>query len=94
MLGISGLLQLLTWVERRRAVQASEHEEGGVPCPIPRPTRLPPPACRQTSSPWEDLPQANRQRLLWLLSHLLERQVEQSLASGKEDGDELDESAE
>ena len=42
MLGISGLLQLLTWVEHRRAVQASEHEEGGVPCPIPHPTRLPP----------------------------------------------------
>jgi hypothetical protein len=42
MLGISGLLQLLTWVEHRQAVQASEHEEGGVPCPIPHPTRLPP----------------------------------------------------
>gem|GEM_PF-462964 len=42
MLGISGLLQLLTWVEHRRAVQTSEHEEGGVPCPIPHPTRLPP----------------------------------------------------
>src|SRR5213080_3028568 len=42
MLGISGLLQLLTWVEHRRAVQASQHEEGGVPCPISPPTRLPP----------------------------------------------------
>src|SRR5712692_8696297 len=42
MLGISGLLQLLTWVEHRQAVQASQHEEGGVPCPIPHPTRLPP----------------------------------------------------
>ena len=42
MLGISGLLQLLTWVERRRVVQASEYKEGGVPCPIPQPTRLPP----------------------------------------------------
>src|SRR5947209_8364872 len=42
MLGISGLLQLLTWVEHRRAAQASEHEEGGIPCPIPHPTQLPP----------------------------------------------------
>src|ERR1700694_3377412 len=42
MLGISGLLQLLTWVEHRRAVQASQREEGGVPCSIPHPTRLPP----------------------------------------------------
>ena len=50
MLGISGLLQLLTWVEHRRAVQASQHEEGGVPCPIPHPTRLPP-ARLQASHP-------------------------------------------
>src|SRR6266700_3970052 len=42
MLGISGLLQLLTWVEHRRVVQASQHEEGGVPCPISHPTQLPP----------------------------------------------------
>jgi hypothetical protein len=54
----------------------------------------PPPDSRPAISPWGDLPQANRQRLLWLLSHLLERQLEQSLAPGKEDGDELDENAE
>jgi len=54
----------------------------------------PPPVCSQAISPWEDLPQANRQRLLWLLSHLLERQLERSSAPSKEDGDELDESAE
>jgi hypothetical protein len=53
----------------------------------------PPPACRSTSRPWEDLPQANRQRLLWLLSHLLERQLELSSATEKEDGDERDKSA-
>ena len=94
MLGISGLLQLLTWVEHRRVVQASQQEEGGVPCPIPHPTRSPPPNSRQAISLWEDLPPANRQRLLWLLSHLLERQLERSSAPGKEDGDELDESAE
>lgn len=54
----------------------------------------PPPDSSQGISRWADLPQANRQRLLWLLSHLLERQLGQSLAPGKEDGDELDESAE
>src|SRR5260370_7394826 len=42
MLGISGLLNLLTWVEHRQLAQASQHEEGGVPCPVPYPTRLPP----------------------------------------------------
>jgi hypothetical protein len=54
----------------------------------------PPPNSRLVIGPWEDLPQANRQRLLWLLSHLLERQLEGSSAPDKEDGDELDESAE
>ncbi len=54
----------------------------------------PPPASRQAISLWEDLPPANRQRLLWLLSHLLERQLERSSAPGKEDGDELDENEE
>ncbi len=54
----------------------------------------PPPDSRQVISRWEDLPQANRQRLLWLLSHLLERQLERSSTPGKEDDDERDESAE
>ena len=42
MLGISGLLNLLTWVEHRQRAQASPHEEGGIPCPVSHPTRLPP----------------------------------------------------
>jgi hypothetical protein len=41
MLGINGLLNLLTWVKHRQLAQASQHEEGGVPCPISYPTRLP-----------------------------------------------------
>jgi hypothetical protein len=53
----------------------------------------PPPACRPSSNPWEDLPQANRQRLLWLLSQLLQRQLEPNSTAEKEDGDERDESA-
>jgi hypothetical protein len=54
----------------------------------------PPPDSSQVSSRWEALPPANRQQLLWLLSHLLERQLEQSSAPGKEDDDELDANAE
>jgi hypothetical protein len=57
-------------------------------------TAPPPPDSRQGISPWEDLPQANRQRLLWRLRHLLERQLDPSSAPGKEDDDELDASAE
>ncbi len=53
----------------------------------------PPPASRLVISPWVDLPQTNRQRLLWLLSQLLERQLEQRLAPSKEDGDERDDDA-
>ena len=54
----------------------------------------PPPDSSQGISRWADLPQANRQRLLWLLSHLLERQMERSSTPGKEDDDELDTSTE
>lgn len=53
----------------------------------------PPPDSRLVISPWVELPQTNRQRLLWLLSQLLERQLEPSLTSGKEDGDEGDDDA-
>jgi len=94
MLGISGLLNLLTWVEHRQLAQGSPHEEGDIPCPVSHPAQLPPPDSRQGISRWEDLPQANRKLLLQLLSHLLERQLEHSRASDKEDGDELDETAE
>ena len=50
----------------------------------------PPPNSSQGISRWEALPPANRQRLLWLLSHLLERQLERGRTPGKEDDDELD----
>jgi len=94
MLGISGLLNLLTWVEHRKPAQASPHQEGGNPCAVSHPTRSPPPDSSQGISRWEALPQANRQRLLWQLSHLLERQLERSSTLGKEDDDELDTSTE
>jgi hypothetical protein len=37
---------------------------------------------------WWQLPQANRNRLLWLLSQLVERQLPGESISDKEDGDE------
>jgi hypothetical protein len=94
MLGISGLLNLLTWVEHRQQALASPHEEGGVPCPISHSTQSPPPNSKSASGLWADLPQVNRRQLLWLLSHLLERQLEPDLMSCKEDEDELDDSIE
>jgi hypothetical protein len=54
----------------------------------------PPPNSRQVIDRWTNLPQINRQRLLGLLSHLLERQLEQRLAPSKEDSDERDDCAE
>jgi hypothetical protein len=54
----------------------------------------PPPDSSQGISRWEALPPANRQQLLWLLSHLLERQLERDRTPGKEDDDELDARAE
>src|SRR5207253_10546024 len=42
MLGISGLLNLLTWVEHRQLAQASPHEEGGNPMSSLSPNTAPP----------------------------------------------------
>ncbi len=57
------------------------------PCP-------PPPASKQAFGVWADLPPIHRQHLLWLLSHLLERQIEQHLMPSKEVSDERDDRAE
>ena len=54
----------------------------------------PPPDSRPVIGPWTDLPQINRKHLLWLLSHLLERQLEPNLTPSQEDGDEYDDSTE
>jgi transposase len=82
MIGLTGLLHLVTLVGKFRP-QAVE-EKGSV--------------CRLTSSPpslgdsdriqmWMRLPAVNRQRLLWLLSQLLEHQLRAAGAPG-EDSDE------
>lgn len=90
MLGMSGLLNLLSWVEHRQQAQNAVHEEGDALCPVSHVTPSPPPDSRQAIGWWTDLPQINRQQLLWLLSHLLERQLEQRLAPDKEGSDERD----
>ena len=56
--------------------------------------RSPPPTSRPKSTLWEQLPQPNRQRLLGLLSRLIERQLELGSVPGKEDGDDLDDCVE
>lgn len=57
------------------------------PCP-------PPPVFKQALGVWAVLPQIHRQQLLWLLSHLLERQIEQHLTRSPEVSDERNERAE
>lgn len=42
------------------------------------------------ASRWERLPLAQRQRLLWLLSQLLKRQLEFDAAPREEDGHDAD----
>jgi hypothetical protein len=41
-------------------------------------------------SRWQQIPSANRQRLLWLLSHLVERQLTVIPIRRTEDGDDAD----
>jgi len=53
----------------------------------------PPPDSRLVIDLWEDLPPANRNLLLRLLSHLLERQLEPNLIPSKEGADERNDSA-
>jgi hypothetical protein len=53
----------------------------------------PPPRAGHRLSRWEQLPAANRRRLLWLLSQLLERQLG-GMVTPKEAGDDADDSGE
>jgi hypothetical protein len=48
------------------------------------------PLANPRASRWEQLPLAHRQRLLWLLSQLLKRQLEQLDAAREEDGHDAD----
>ena len=89
-MGITGLLNVLIWLERRQGAKASPHQEGGTSCPTPHPSQFPPPTSRPASTLWEQLPQPNRKRLLGLLSRLLERQLEPRSVLSKEGSDDLD----
>lgn len=93
-LGISGLLNVLPWVEHWQQARASAQKEGDALGPISHPTMSPPPVFKQALDVWAVLPQIHRQHLLWLLSHLLERQIEQHVVPSKEVSDERDERAE
>ena len=80
-IGLTGLLKLVTVVEKFRPQAA---EEKGSVCP---PTSSPPPLGHsELIQLWMKLPDANRQRLLWLLSQLLEHQL--SAAAQGEGSDE------
>lgn len=70
MIGHEELLGLVDLVAKLRAAHATDHEEGA-PCSHPLSS---PPITRPVPS-WDQLPPFNRQRLLWLLSQLLERQL-------------------
>ena len=81
-IGLTGLLNLVTVVDKFRP-QAVE-EKGSV-C---RPPSSPPPIGHsELIQLWMRLPATNRQRLLWLLSQLLEHQLSAAVAQG-EDRDE------
>ena len=80
-IGLTGLLNLVTVVDKFRP-QAVE-EQGSV-C---RPPSSPPPSIGHSEliQLWMRLPATNRQRLLWLLSQLLEHQL--SAAAQGEDSE-------
>jgi hypothetical protein len=81
-IGLPGLLNLVTVVDKFRP-QAVE-EKGRVCRPLSSPPPIEPSELIQL---WMRLPAANRQRLLWLLSQLLEHQLSAAAAPG-EDRDE------
>lgn len=50
-IGITGLLNLLAWVEQKRVAHAAQQKEGGVPCPAPHPSQFPPAHVQATQHP-------------------------------------------
>jgi hypothetical protein len=96
MIGLVGLLDLLTVVTRLLAAQqdgARTPQEGGVPCLASPPNQgiwpaLPPPTRMPLRNRWDQLPPANRQRLLHLLGRLVERQLSPVTASLPAGGEE------
>jgi hypothetical protein len=78
-IGLTGLLNLVTVVAKFRP-QAVE-EKGHVCRPLSSPPPIGPSELIQL---WMRLPAANRQRLLWLLSQLLEHQLP-AFSATKED---------
>ena len=81
-MGLTGLLNLVNVVHKFRpqAVEA----KGSICRPTPSPPSI---GHSELIQLWMRLPAANRQRLLWLLSQLLEHQLSAAAAPG-EDRDE------
>ena len=81
-IGLTGLLNLVTVMDKFRPQAVAEK---GCVC---RPLSSPPPiGPSELIQLWMRLPAPNRQRLLWLLSQLLEHQLSAAAAQG-EDSDE------
>ncbi len=81
------MLKLVEVVGKLSATSTSEREEGSK-CTSKE--RLPPPLSEgRTPLLWPKLPPANRHRLLWLLSRLLERRLQEPATLPKEvEGDD------
>ena len=90
MLALAGLLNLLPVAAKIQASHAAPSDGGGPPCPTRLPSCSPPSLSRPAPSIWTQLPHPNRQRLLWLLSQWLERQLRLPTAIDKECNDESD----
>ena len=90
MIGLAGLLNLLDVVAKIQASHAAPSDGGASPCPTKLPLLSPPSLSRPAPPIWTQLPHPNRQRLLWLLSQLLERQLRLPTAIDKECNDESD----
>ena len=80
-IGIEGLLALCAWVARR---PAAGQGEGGEPCPAHPSSRFPPPRTAMGPRLWDQWSVVQQQRLLRLLSRLLERQLDQGVIWGEE----------
>ena len=102
MIGLTSLLNLLAMSSRLQTAQQDctyAPQEAGAPCLSSHPNQhnwpAPPPPTRAPMEPrrsrWEQLPPANRHRLVQLLGHLVERQLRSAATPlpASRDGEEV-----
>jgi hypothetical protein len=87
-MAVAALLGLVALVEHQRVARTAPPEEGSAPWQVSRSSLAPPPAAVGDISRWRRLPAANRQRLLGVLSRLLERRLRDGGAGGAEADDD------